>query len=95
MKEGAAGNLQGLIRPEDYPDSAVRQMKSGTVAFVMLVNEQGRVADCTVVETSGVAALDAQSCAIMAERARFKPGIGMDGKPAKSVFKQRITWRVM
>jgi TonB family protein len=94
LRQSAEGNIQGLMRADDYPASAIQQMKGGTVAFVMLVNEEGRVADCTVVQTSGVAALDAQSCAIMVERARFKPGIGMDGKPAKSIFKQRVTWRI-
>lgn len=94
LKKSSAGNLQGLIRADDYPGIAITKMKSGTVSFIVLVNEQGRVADCSVVETSGVAALDAQSCAVVTERARFQPAIGMDGKPAKSTFKQRITWRL-
>jgi TonB family protein len=94
LKTPPAGSLKGLIRPEDYPGIAQKEMKSGRVSFILLINEQGRVADCSVIESSGVAALDAQSCAIVTERARFEPAIGIDGKPAKSTFKQRITWRI-
>jgi TonB family protein len=88
------GSLQGLFRGNDYPGIAISRMKGGSVSFVLLINEQGRVADCTVVRTSGVAALDAQSCAVVTERARFQPAIGKDGKPAKATFRQIITWRI-
>jgi len=66
----------------------------GSVAFVLLIDEEGKVADCTVTETSGVASLDAQSCAIVKERAKFKPATGLDGKPSKSSYFQRISWRL-
>lgn len=94
LQRGAVGTLQGMFKAEDYPEIAVFQTKGGSVTFVVLVNEQGRVADCTVVQTSGVAALDAQSCAIVVERARFQPATGADGKPAKSIFRQRVTWQI-
>ena len=94
LKTPPVGNLSGLIRADDYPGVAVDEMKSGQVSFIVLINEQGRVADCAVVESSTVAALDSQSCVIVSERARFKPAIGIDEKPAKSTHKQRITWRV-
>ena len=64
----------------------------GAVSLALLIDEQGKVADCTVTQTSGVAALDAQSCAIIKERGKFSPAIGHDGKPAKSSWLQRINW---
>lgn len=94
IKQPVVGSLAGLFRFDDYPGIAIEQSKGGTVGLLVLINEQGRVADCTVIETSGVAALDSQSCAVIAERARFKPAIGVDGKPAKSTFRQRVTWRI-
>lgn len=94
VRQGAIGNLQGLIEADDYPDVAIRGLKQGTVQFALLIDEQGKVADCTVTQTSGAASLDAQSCAIVSERARFKPAIGVDGKPAKGSWLQRITWRM-
>lgn len=94
LKEPVSGDLRGILRHEDYPAVALRGNQGGSVALALLVDETGKVADCSVVETSGVASLDSQSCALIKERARFKPAIGMDGKPAKASFFQRITWRV-
>lgn len=94
LKEGPTANLSNLFSAEDYPAIAIVQGDMGSVAFVLLIDEQGKVADCTVTETSGLASLDAQSCAIVKERGKFKPAIGLDGKPAKSSYFQRITWRI-
>ena len=90
----ATGNLQGLVKADDYPDAAIWELQGGTVDMILLVNEAGRVADCTVNGTSGVAVLDAQACFVIKERARFTPAIGPDGKPARGMFRQRITWRI-
>ena len=94
LKEGPTGNLANVFIGEDYPAIAAVQEQMGSAAFVLLIDEQGKVADCTVTGTSGVASLDAQSCAIVKERAKFKPAIGLDGKPAKSSYFQRIMWRI-
>jgi len=94
VREDAKGNLRRLFSWEDYPSEAVAMGEGGSVRIALLVDEVGKVADCSVVETSGVAVLDAQSCAVMKERARFKPAVGKDGKPAKDSFIQRITWRL-
>ena len=63
-----------------------------SATFVLLIDETGRVADCTVIETSGVASLDAQTCGAVKLQARFKPAIGLDGKPAKDGVVQRVSW---
>jgi TonB family protein len=94
LKRSAQGSLVGLFSSNDYPGVALRQNQEGSVEFALLINESGRVADCTVIETSGVASLDAQGCAIVRERARFKPAIGLDGKPAKGSYFQRVNWRI-
>ena len=91
----ATANLAELIKDSDYPSAALRRDQSGIVGFVLLVNEAGRVADCTISQTSGVPSLDAQSCALLKERARFTPARSADGKPAKDAVTARIVWRVM
>jgi TonB family protein len=94
LRAGPIGSLQGLIESEDYPGVSLDEMHSGSVTFALLIDEQGKIADCSVIGTSGAAALDAQSCAVVSKRARFKPAVGLDGKPAKSSLVQRITWRI-
>lgn len=94
LKKGPSGQIQNLFSGSDYPLVAVRNDLSGTTTLVMLIDEFGKVADCTVTQTSGAASIDAQSCAIIRERGKFKPAIGLDGKPTKSSWRQSITWRL-
>lgn len=81
-----------LFNTSDYPSQALTADQSGTAKVIALVDEAGKMADCTVVETSGVAVLDAQTCIIMRQRAKFSPAVGADGKAVKGVFVQRIRW---
>lgn len=90
----ASADLRGLFNAGDYPEVAVKGELQGTVKLVVLVDELGMVADCTVAETSGVASLDSQSCAVVVQRARFKPAMGVDGRPVKSGLVENITWRM-
>ena len=92
LRQRARLAVKRLLSNEDYPDLAARKDLQGSVRFVLLVDESGRVADCTVLETSGVAALDAQGCSKIKDRARFTPAIGADGKPAKDAYTQRVRW---
>ena len=90
LRQHATGSIDSMLQQVDYP--AVDQPLSGTATFVLLVDETGRVADCTVIETSGVASLDAQTCGTVKSQARFSPAIGLDGKPAKDGLVQRVSW---
>lgn len=88
----SSGSLQQLIRNDDYPLHAIEAGQEGSVRLAVLIDESGSVADCTVIETSEVAALDARACAIVRERARFQPIPGPDGRPAKAAYAERMTW---
>jgi len=78
LKEKAKGNLQGLLNWSDYPTQAVAEGGTGTVATALLIDENGKVADCSIVAPSGVPVLDAQACAALSTRAQFKPAIGWE-----------------
>ena len=86
--------IQGMITGMDFPRQALAKVWSGTTSFVLLIDETGKVRDCTLTETSGIAVIDSRTCAVIAYKARFDPAIGANGKPVKSAFAQRITWRV-
>lgn len=94
LAEGAKGDLRALFSGDDYPTQALVVGESGIVAVVLLIDEKGKVRDCSVIETSGAPVLDAQACAVLTERALFRPALGLDGKPAKSAIVQRIDWQV-
>ena len=94
LRERVSGNLQNIFSPGDFPAVAVRKGIEGAVAVALLIDEKGKVADCTVVSTSGAPALDAQSCYVITRRAKFKPAIGSDERPARDSYLQRINWRL-
>lgn len=92
VKTHAKAVRSRLFGSDDYPAVSVRREDGGKVGVVLLVGPDGKVADCTLTQTSQVAALDAQTCAILRDRAHFQPAIGLDGKPARDVYHQRINW---
>jgi TonB family protein len=94
LRSRAKANLASLFSDQDYPDVAVMEGQSGKVAFALLIDEDGRVADCTIVATSGVPSLDAQACALLKIRAKFEPALDKDGRPAKDSAVGRIIWRM-
>ena len=94
FRRRATGDLTSAFEAADYPSDALREDQSGLVTVVVLIDEQGKVADCTVTKSSGVAVLDAQSCAVIRARAKFEPAIGADGRPAKDLLTQTVRWRI-
>jgi TonB family protein len=94
LKSRAKANLARLFSDADYPAVSVMKGESGRVGFALLIGEDGRVADCTIVATSGVPALDSQACALLKTRAKFEPARGSDGKPAKDSAVGGIVWRM-
>jgi TonB family protein len=94
-KQRATANLVDLFKDSDYPVAAAQGRFEGTVKVALLIDETGKLSDCSVVQTTGVALLDAQACALIKKRAKFQPAMGPDGKPAKDALFQRITWRMV
>lgn len=94
LRERAKSNLAAFFSSSDYPAVALAAHQSGTVSFALLIDQAGKVADCTITATSGAAALDAQTCAVLKKRARCVPAVGADGKPAKDAIIGRIRWKM-
>jgi TonB family protein len=78
----------------DYPSEAVRQGQSGSVLARYSVDVNGRVSDCFIVETSGHALLDRQTCAVLLKRGRYEPAVAADGSVTRSMAAIRIHWRL-
>ncbi|EZP72783.1 TonB-like protein [Sphingomonas paucimobilis] len=79
---------------KDYPTSESAKGASGTAAFNLLVQEDGGVKDCRIVQSSGSPALDATTCALLKERASFYPARDGKGRKIESIYSGRITWRL-
>lgn len=87
-------DLPSLFSNDDYPAAALEAEEEGTVAVRLDVDAKGRLARCTVTESSGSAALDATTCRVFEERARFRPARDAAGKPVPDTVATRITWRI-
>ena len=94
LKSPAQGNLASWFDSDDYPWMALVRKQGGKVGFSLLIDEKGAVADCSVVEPSGFASLDAMACVVLTQRARLTPAIGLDGKPARDSMFGRVRWVV-
>ena len=87
-------SLASYVSDDDYPAVAAREGETGVTAFMLMVGETGGLEDCMVEETSGFASIDAMSCGILIQRAKFSPATDSAGKPIRSVLRSRITWRL-
>lgn len=76
----------------DFPEvvRTRRQVKRTTVRVT--VGTDGRARDCATVISSGDRSIDARSCALMAQRARYAPARGADGRPAEAQTIQSWVW---
>ncbi len=90
----ARANLIELFNSDDYPQEAIRNEEQGTVQFRIIIAPDGRVSDCTVVSSSGSAALDRASCAIVSERARFEPARDANGQRVGDSLTSRVRWEL-
>lgn len=79
---------------DDYPAEALRKDEQGLVVIRYRVALDGRVDQCTVVTPSASASLNAASCNILRERARFTPAHDARGCPVPSYSTRRIRWQL-
>jgi TonB family protein len=100
-KPGPARQPPRLKRPFDeyfgdfdYPMSALRIRKSGRVQVGLDVGVDGRVTRCRIRHSSGVPALDRETCRIARNRSRFQPALDALGVPTVSQAIFAHTWRI-
>jgi TonB family protein len=87
-------DLRSILSSGDYPAQAIREEDTGTAHVMLLIDENGKVADCLLQATSGNASLDAMTCIAFIERARFHPALDAAGKPMKSAVFTAASWRI-
>lgn len=83
-----------LITTRDYPSAALRADEQGRTQVRLAVARSGRVTGCTVTISSGSAALDAATCRLLQERARFTPARDARGRRTTDTIPAAITWQI-
>jgi hypothetical protein len=86
--------LNQLFTEDDYPVDALSSYQAGDTVYLLLVDERGGIADCSIRQSSGVASLDAMGCQVLTQRARFVPALDVNGQPAKDTYFTSVSWRI-
>jgi TonB family protein len=81
------------ITGNDYPAAAIIARESGAVGFEVEVDESGRPGLCKITSSSGSASLDAATCALVRERARFRAATRA-GTAVKSSYGRTVRWEI-
>jgi TonB family protein len=90
----AEGSLPGLFSTDDYPVEALFNGETGTVAFGIEIDRDGRVTQCAVETSSGSPSLDRTTCEIIKRRARFTPARDARGRATEDRSIGRISWQL-
>lgn len=88
------GNPGYWITPEDYPAPDLRKEAEGVTGVRLDVNTDGIVSNCTVTQSSGSETLDAATCTLIQERARFTPARDRTGQPIADNYTTRVKWQI-
>lgn len=79
---------------DDMPEYVLRAGINRFVLTRTTVGLDGIPQNCVIERSSGDAALDAYTCAIIVKRARLRPAKWIDGSPSYSVLRVPISWTI-
>jgi TonB family protein len=82
------------VTSEDYPVSALRAGIGGKTGFRLAVDTQGHVSGCAITHSSGNAALDTATCALLSARAQFVPATDRHGDAIASTYMSSVRWQI-
>ncbi|MEP3050540.1 MAG: TonB family protein [Erythrobacter sp.] len=82
------------VRDSDYRAIWIRRGMSGTARFNLDIDRSGRVTDCTITRSTGHAALDTATCALVSKRARFDAAQNSAGATVSGTYSSSINWQI-
>jgi TonB family protein len=88
------GAIEKRVTNDDYPASSLAKKSEGVVKFSLVIGENGRVSDCSIVRSSGDAALDSATCFHIKRRAKFYPATDENGNLTIGIYAGKITWTI-
>jgi hypothetical protein len=90
----ARGDLRDAFGPQDYPVDAITRSQGGTGQYLLLVDENGKVAGCHALVATGIPVLDVTGCLVIERNVKFTPALDQSGKPVRStVVTPPIKWQ--
>jgi TonB family protein len=80
-------------RVEDYPDVSVRLLEQGEVILKSLIDENGKILDVSILETSGSSRLDQSAMNAVRRRFAYEPA-SVDGRPIAVTFTTYVSFEI-
>ncbi len=87
-------HVKGRLKNADIPVDLLAVGRPYTVSVRYQVRVDGRVGDCAIAHSSGVAALDSLTCRLIQQRFRFDPSRDADGHPVESTIEEDQSWEI-
>jgi hypothetical protein len=87
------GCITGWATNADYPRKALKRQTPGWTIMRLQVSDTGAPVACTNLVPGGDAPLDARTCALVLQRARFTPATDGSGKPVAGTFIVCVVWQ--
>lgn len=84
--------LRGRLKHSDYPRAAGEVGIGRTITVRFTVQTNGRVSECTVLQSSGNPILDDATCRVIERRYRYEPSRDANGTAVLSAVVEEHTW---
>lgn len=78
----ARGDVRSILA-QGIAQWTLRNLRSGTVQFILLIDESGKAAECDLEEPSGAPLVEAVGCQLLRREAKFQPARDKSGKAVK------------
>ncbi|GMN02609.1 energy transducer TonB [Erythrobacter sp. MTPC3] len=88
------GNPGRWVTDNDYRSNWIRRGMSGVAGFTLSIDEKGRVSDCAITRSTGHEQLDAATCKLIENRARFDAAKDSYGKPVAGTYRNSVNWKL-
>ncbi|NYT42008.1 energy transducer TonB [Sphingomonas sp. R-74633] len=85
---------QNWLNPNDYPGGALAGGHNGVVQFRLDVDEEGKITGCYVLARTSPDDFADLTCRMVSRRGRFDPALDATGKPMRSYFVQKVSWKI-
>ena len=82
------------ILPSDFPQKALAEKRQGRVKIELAISPLGAVEGCKVLASSTHADLDAESCKIATNKAKFGPALDVAGQATAGRVQTGLNWRI-
>ncbi len=89
-----ATNPGEWVTENDYPSAPLRNGIEGVTRFQLNIDASGNATNCAITDSSGNGELDAATCRLMLQNARFVAARDENGNATTGIWTSSIRWQI-